>query len=441
MGTYVTKTSGIGGNIKKTVDDFVVEEVLVDGSKAYVEKSVSKNSVLGSTQIKQEYLLSVLVKRNWDTFIALKNVARQLGKDQEDIRIAGIKDAKAVTAQYVTIKHSTIEETFNIKMKDIELRPVGYLRHELSAYYLLGNNFRVRVTNVHYSESSIRKRIVETSKELERLGGIPNFFGHQRFGTTRPITHKVGKALLKGNFGEATMIFLAEASVNEHPSSRKARRTLQTTQNYNQALQNFPKQLRYERLMLSHLTEAQDDFTGAFKKLPMKLQTLFVQAYQSYLFNRFLTARIERGIPLNKAEIGDWVVRLERSGLPLVNTARTVTLENFSEFEALLKIGKMRIALPLVGRFSRIPQSEMGDEEKKILAEEQISPENFKLRDFPEAAARGGLRAINAPVRDFRVLGISSGEVSMSFNLLRGCYATVFLREILKPKSPILSGF
>ena len=60
-------------------------------------------------------------------------------------------------------------------------------------------------------------------QELDQVGGIPNFFGHQRFGTTRPITHLVGKAILKGDFEEAAMLFLAKPSLYEHPSSRQAR--------------------------------------------------------------------------------------------------------------------------------------------------------------------------------------------------------------------------
>ena len=131
------------------------------------------------------------------------------------------------------------------------------------------------------------------------MGGIPNFFGHQRFGTTRPITHLVGKAIVEGDFEKAAMLYLAKPSVHEHPSSRNARAELRSTRDFKQALNNFPKQLRFERLMLSYLVEKPDDFVGAFTRLPVKLQGLFVQAYQSYLFNRFLSERIKNGCSLN----------------------------------------------------------------------------------------------------------------------------------------------
>ena len=135
---YASKSLGIGGVIREAVDDFVVEEVLVDGSKASVNGAVA-GRVLGSTLQKQRYLLCVLVKRNWDTFIAIKNVAKQLGIDQRRIQIAGIKDAKAITAQHLTIEDGLIEDASKVNVKDIQIYPVGYLREALSLFYLLGN--------------------------------------------------------------------------------------------------------------------------------------------------------------------------------------------------------------------------------------------------------------------------------------------------------------
>jgi len=447
IGVYATGTSGIGGVIRQSVDDFVVEEVLVDGSKAKID-NVTESQVLGASSNRQRYLLCVLVKRNWDTFIAIKNIAKQLGTNQTQIHIAGIKDAKAVTAQHITIEHGSMEDTSKVNVKDVEIRPVGYVRDKLSSYYLLGNNFNIRIKAINHSESTIEKRIAETTKELAAIGGIPNFFGHQRFGTTRPITHLVGEAIVKGDFEEAAMLFLAKPSVHEHPSSRQARMELQSTHDFKQALQNFPRQLRYERLMLSHMVEKPDDFVGAFKQLPIKLQALFVQAYQSYLFNRFLSERVRNGFSLNKAEVGDHLVSVERSGLPMVNMAKIACVETIAEADELIKTGRMRIAIPLVGIKQRLSQGIMGQIEKQILKEEDIKPENFRNNVIPKNIGRGGLRAVVAPIKNFKLYGVSASadnlkerQADLSFMLLRGSYATVLLREIMKPRNPISAGF
>ncbi len=436
---YATETRGIGGVIRASTEDFHVEEVLVDGSKATIEKAVPRK-VLGASPSKQRYLLCVLVKWNWDTFIAIKNIARELGIDQKHIQIAGIKDAKAVTAQHITIEQVTMEEAEKVKVKDVELRPIGYFHEALSSYYLLGNNFAIRIKGISLQTETVEKRITKTIQELEAFGGIPNFYGHQRFGTTRAITHLVGKAILKGDIKEAAMLFLAKPSPFEHPESRQARMELQAKQDFKQALKYFPKQLRFERLMLAYLVEKPDDFTGAFRTLPLKLRMLFVQAYQSYLFNRFLSARIKKGLALNAAEAGDYVVNVERSGLPMTKTRQVATLESLGEINKSIKAGKMLVALPMIGGKQKLPKGVMADLEKQNMEEEEIYAENFRVEAMPEISGKGGLRAIISPVKNFK-LSTAPQQAELEFLLLRGSYATVLLREIMKPHDPITAGF
>jgi tRNA pseudouridine13 synthase len=445
--TYVTKTAGIGGAIRRVAEDFVVEEVLVDNSKATVEKTINKPA-LGATALRQRFLLCVLVKRNWDTFIAVKNVAKQLGIDQARISIAGIKDAKAITAQHVTIEDVSTEEASKVHVKDVELRPVGYFHEPLSAYYLLGNKFNIKIRSLNQPKATCEKRIAETVGEIVKVGGIPNFYGHQRFGTTRAITHLVGKALVQGDVQKAAMLFLANPSPDEHPASRQVRSELQDSQDFKQALQNFPIQLRYERLMLAHLVEKQGDFAGAFRQLPPKLQMLFVQAYQSFLFNRFLSQRIKSGFSLNRAEVGDYVVNVERSGLPMLKTGKIVDSASKKEVNILLKEGKMRIALPIFGVKQKLSQGGSGELQKKILEAEGVEAQNFMINDLPETSGRGELRAVISPVRNFApgaVLAeeddVKKRQVGVEFMLLRSSYATVLLREIMKTQNPIRAGF
>jgi tRNA pseudouridine13 synthase len=444
MQVYVTKSLGVAGNIREEVDDFRVEEVLVDGSKAHIE-SPATAKVLGSTSEKQRFLLCILIKRNWDTFIAIKNVAIALGIDQCRIQIAGIKDAKAVTAQHITIDSGIMEDAANVNVRDIKVIPIGYVREALSTYYLLGNHFTVNIKNIKLKKATAKNRINRTNNELEALGGMPNFYGHQRFGTTRPITHLVGKAIVLGNFEEAAMLFLAKPSPHEHPASRQARQQLKETRDFPQAMMNFPKQLRFERLMLSHLFDCPGDFVGAFHRLPVKLQDLFVQAHQSYLFNRFLSERLNRGLFLDRAEVGDYVVAVERNGLPLNNVAKMVTDKSVSAVNEQVKAGRTRIALPIVGMRQKLSQGIMGEFEAEILEQEGISLEDLRVNELPQICGKGGLRAVLAPFRDFTLQNISNAggesQVQLSFTLLRGCYATVLLRELMKPSDPRTEGF
>jgi tRNA pseudouridine13 synthase len=258
----------------------------------------------------------------------------------------------------------------------------------------------------------------------------------------------VGEAIVKGDFEKAATLFLAEPSAYEHPSSRQARRELQSTQDFKQALQDFPRQLRYERLMLAHLVEKSSDFVGAFKRFPTKLQALFVQAYQSYLFNRFLSERIRNGFALNRAEAGDYVVNVERSGLPMIKTGKMVDAAALAETNESIKAGRVQVALPLVGVRQRLSQAAMGHIEQQVLEAEGIKPEIFKIDAIPLISGKGGLRTVTAPIKTFRVHNISriaenlkEHQAALEFMLFRGSYATVLLREIMKPKNPIKAGF
>jgi tRNA pseudouridine13 synthase len=436
---------GIGGVIREEIEDFVVEEVLVDGSKARVNGSVP-SKVLGSTLGGQRFLLCILVKRNWDTFIAVKNVAKQLGIDQSCILIAGIKDARAITAQHITVDAGLMEDASKVNVKDIQIIPVGYVREALSTYYLLGNSFTIKIKAIKLLQSDVETLINQTITQIEAAGGIPNFFGHQRFGTTRPITHLVGKAIVNGDFEEAAMLFLANPSLHEHPSSRQARQQLAETGDFKLALENFPRQLRFERLMLSHLTDNPEDFVGAFQKLPAKLQELFVQANQSYLFNRFLSQRLLRGYALNRAEAGDWVVGVERSGLPLTKTAKIVSAEAEEAANEQITAGKIRVALPIVGLRQKLSGGAMGQIEREVLEKEQVKLEDLRVNPLSKVSGKGGLRTAAAPIKDckFQVSAGTDGigsQAELSFTLQRGCYATVLLREIMKPSDPLTAGF
>ena len=447
---YATRSLGIGGLIRQGVEDFVVEEILVDGSKAQVNKlnGDAGKSVLGSSAIENRYLLCVLVKRNWDMFIALANIAHQLGISPTQIQIAGIKDAKAITAQHITIEDVSMKEVQNLALKDMEVRPMGYLRTELSSYYLLGNNFHIAINEIRHSETTIGRRFTKIVEEIDTLGGIPNFFGHQRFGTARPITHLVGKAIVKGSLEQAAMLFLAKPSPYEHPMSREARRELRRTRDFKKALGGFPKQLRYERLMLESLAEKPNDFAAAFKRLPARLRELFVQAYQSYLFNRFLSGRIKKGLSLNVADVGDYVVSVERSGLPMLAMWKVVNRENLAEINKAIRDGRMRLAIPLIGYRQHMSEGVQGDIEHEVLQEEGISPQDFRVGVLPEISSKGELRGIIAPVKGLAYNYVSTGDaeslgsgVNLDFMLFRGSYATVVLREFMKVRKPIEAGF
>jgi len=445
---YSTHSRGIGGILRKEIESFIVEEVLVDGSKATIARPADGaiSAVLDSSNSARRYLLCVLVKRDWDTIRAIRALADGLKIDSRKIKTAGIKDAKAVTAQYITIEDASPEDVQQIQIKDLDVRPIGYVHSELSSYFLFGNSFHIVISGLQHSREFLDRKIAETVEEMETIGGVPNFFGHQRFGTTRPVTHLVGKALVQGNFKDAAMLFLTKPSLYEHPQSIEVRRRLAETEDFKQASRNFPKQLHYERLMLNHLAQRRMDFAGAYKRLPFKLQELFIQAYQSFLFNKFLSGRIKLNLRLDKAQVGDYVVKVERSGLPMVQMKKRVNVADLKKTNKALREGSLRLAVPLIGLRQQPSLGVQGNIERQILSEEGISPQAFRIKEIPEISLKGGLRAVLTPLNKFS-FNIEENHtkcqlfVKSSFLLHRGSYATVFLRELMKPSNLIKAGF
>jgi tRNA pseudouridine13 synthase len=442
MEIYATQSLGVGGRIRQFLEDFVVEEVLVDGSKAGVSP-VEAQEPVG----RGRYLICVLVKRDWDTLLAVRRIARQLGISHKRIRIAGMKDTKALTAQHISLQGVAPERVSQAKIKDITLHPLRFSDRRIYSQLLLGNQFQVVVRAISHSSSVVEKRVKNVQKELSILGGVPNFFGHQRFGTIRPITHLVGRFLAKGDLEKAVFVFLAQPSVHEHPESREAREQLRDTKDFEEALRCFPRHLRYERFMLGHLAKQPRDFVGAFRELPLKLRKLFVQAYQSFLFNRFLSERIRQGIPLDEAQIGDYVVKLDEHGLPTTEFTQ-VTASSLQTVKKALNEGKMRVAIPLVGVKQPPSQGVQGEIEQELLETENVSPQNFHISFMPEVTASGMLRPILAPAINLSIEETSKDsenpskrKTRLSFTLHRGSYATVLLREFMKPRDLIKAGY
>jgi len=416
IGVYATASIGIGGRIRRFPEDFVVEEVLLDGSVATIEPPETA-PISG----RGRYLICVLVKRNWDTLLAVRTIAQRLGVSQERIQIAGIKDAKALTAQHISIGRATPDMTSKIRIKDITLRPICYSNEKMHPALLHGNRFHIIIRDIAHSHSQIVERVQKVKSDLESLGGVPNFFGHQRFGTTRPITHVVGRYMVRRRWEKAALTFLAKSSEYEHPESRQARQQLYEARNFKEALRVFPSQLKYERIMLNHLAEHPKQFVEAFRRLPTKLCRLFVQSYQSHLFNRFLSQRIKRGMPINQPQTGDYTVKADK---------------------------KERLALPIIGFKQTHSSGAEGEIEREILEKEKITPQQFRVAPMPEVSAAGGLRTALSPITglsisepDTNPVNPSKQIVSSEFMLGKGSYATIVLRELMKPRNPVDAGF
>jgi len=437
--TYLTKTAGIGGRIKTSPEDFIVREILLNGSIASLGTQAWKEERRG------KHTICVLTKRSRDTLLTLEEVARRLGVPKGRIGFGGIKDARALTAQHVSLMGVSPERISRARFHDMVIRPIGFAAKPLKPDQIWGNDFTIVITGVTEDSTVVETRIAALSQELKERGGVPNFFGHQRFGTVRPVTHLVGRNIAYRDFAGAVMTFLGWSSPFEPTDSRIARERLRKTENFEEALQTFPRRLRFERRVLEYLHNHPKDYVGALRQLPLALRRLLLQAYQSYLFNLALSRRIELKTPLNRCEIGDCVVPIS-NGIPSHRYWRTHG-ESLRTLNEKIRKGEALLAIPLIGYKSPPSQGIQAEVEKRILVEEGVARRSFYVGALEEVSTRGGLRTALTLPRNLSIRQSPNeaepgkAKIALRFRLPRGSYATALVREIVKPHDLIAAGF
>lgn len=178
-----------------------------------------------------EHLILYIRKKNLTTQEMIKKIASYFSISQRDIGYAGLKDKNAMTMQYISIpsKLEDSVETFNHE----NIKILSRVRHKnkIKIGHLKGNNFKLRLKRVF----NIEKDKLDATLKWIKINGIPNYFGHQRF----------------GNNGD----------------------------NWKDGL---------------------DIIEGKKKFKDKKVNKFLINAYQSYLFNQWLSKRVEISILLNK---------------------------------------------------------------------------------------------------------------------------------------------
>jgi tRNA pseudouridine13 synthase len=417
MDYCITDGSGCGGVIKSCVEDFQVFEV-------FEEQGYEGG----------RYLVLELEKTNWDMHHLVHEMARKLRISQKRFGWAGTKDKRAVTSQRISIMNLDESDLSKINLPDLKIRVLGRTNRAVGLGDLLGNRFRIIIRDMNCPNPDAQ--LAAITSEIEKQSGVPNYFGVQRFGDIRPVTHKVGEALVKGKIEEAVFIYLALPFPGELPSTREARERLWVTRDIPAALKEFPEYLHYELAMLNYLVEHPGDYAHSFDVLSLNLKRLFVHAYQSYLFNRILSWRLAAAMPLHKAIVGD-VVCFAKEGLPDMDRVQKVTIENLEAIDRLAKRGRAFLTLPLIGFETAIEEGAQGEIESAILREEDISPENFRVEGNPDLGSRGTRRAALCPVKP--QITVEENRAELQFVLPKGSYATVVLREYMKSLDVIKS--
>jgi tRNA pseudouridine13 synthase len=411
---YYTDSPGTGGRLKRDPEDFQVEEV-----SAYPPRCEGGPITIAK-----------VTATNWEMNRLVRQLSRSLGIGRERIGFAGTKDKRAVTSQLMSFPVPA-ERLMELSLHQIEISEPYPAKKGITIGDLIGNAFRIRVTDTELRDEQLSRAVAATGEQLQALGGFPNFFGVQRFGAVRPITHEVGKWIVKGDLERAVMTYAANPHPNERDEGREARARLQEERDFEAALDYYPKIMTFERTIIGHLSRAPGDYAGAIATLPSNLQMMFVHAYQSFLFNRMLSERIRRGLPLDRPLVGDVVLPADRNGLPQHDNGVPVTSSNLDLVERQVRQGRAFVSGVLFGTDSVLAEGEMGEIERSIIEQEGLRKEDFMVPPLHLCSSKGTRRELLGIVKDLRY-ETHGDSVTFSFALNKGCYATSLLREYLK---------
>lgn len=277
----------------------------------------------------KDFLYFTLYKENKDTMDAVNVICKLLRIPTKLIRFAGTKDRRGVTCQRMCVSKLGVDR-INALNKTLKGMVVGNFKYEdsiLSLGDLSGNEFIIVIRDVTLNSGvnlTLEEILQKGCKSLTENGFI-NYFGMQRFGTFSISTHTVGKELLAGNWENAVELILSDQD-NVLPKSKEARRIWKETKDASLALKKMPRQCIAENAILFFLSNQRKEKDGnystteyysAIMKIPRNLRTMYVHAYQSYVWNSVATKRISLfGLKLVP---GDLVIDTENDSKIIVN--------------------------------------------------------------------------------------------------------------------------
>ena len=359
----------IAGTIKDRPEDFIVDEIPL-----YEPCGTGEHLYFG------------VRKTNMSHDALMNTVARAMGVSTRAIGYAGRKDSSATTTQVLSVHIPCEGMEVPTDLGGAEI--VWQSRHtnKLRLGHLLGNRFEIRIRGVDTKDVElIQDRLQQLS-----VTGLPNTFGHQRFGT-RKNNHNLGKALLLEDWD----------------------------------------------LLFQLLDDGDEEFARgapprhACSSIPKPIRRLWVNALQSTIFNAVLQQRVI-GETWDKPLVGDLICKHGARGRTFEATAEDIDSEKFQSRVASIEVSP---TVPLWGKKMREPTGDVFEQELAVLHTFGLDQVVFCRSNHYGTGAR---RPLRVPVANTRVsdgIDAHGSFVLVQFSLPAGSYATVVI-ELLLNASP-----
>jgi tRNA pseudouridine13 synthase len=397
---YLTRDfAGIGGTLKSRPEDFFVQEI-----------------PLYEPSGQGEHVYCEIQKANLTTFDAVDRIAHALGISPRDIGYAGMKDARAVSRQTLSIFGTTPEAVMALKLPEISILWASRHTNKLRLGHLSGNRFAIKIRDVNPTDVVRLRPVIDTIEKR----GMPNYFGEQRFGR-RGDNAALGAALIRDDPADLLHHLLGRPDPAADDSQSLGARAAFDSGEHEKAMKLLPRRCGMERRILARLIKTQNPAAAA-RAIDQRLRRLWVSALQSEVFNRIVARRIDS---LDRLMDGDLACKHDSGGIFLVESAAAE--------QARCERFEISPTGPLVGYRMRLPEGEPGTIEQAILVELNLTPADF--RRAGRHKIKGTRRPLRVQPRDIQLEGgvdEHGPHITVAFSLPAGSYATVLLRELMK---------
>ncbi|KAK1789491.1 hypothetical protein P4O66_015408, partial [Electrophorus voltai] len=382
------------------------------------------------------YTAFTLRKENLETLEAISYMAAALGVIPSDFSYAGTKDKKGITYQSMTVKKISpqrlVELTPEFERRGMQLSRIIPASEPLRLGRLQGNHFDLVIRDVRphgKCSSTDLETLVKEAVENVKAHGFVNYYGPQRFGNGQSIqTDQVGLALLKEDMNAAVRLFLS-------PDEGNAKESL--------AL--MPACRARERLMLRALHRYGKGRQGceqAWLSLPHATRLFYLHAYCSRLWNQAASYRLRALGP--RPVQGDLVQaeRLRHDPTPgATHTPQVHVVTSAEERDNVFSLDQ--VILPMPGNTVKYPENIVGEWYRDRLAQDGLGSSRFRIPSL-KLNVPGSYRPLLAIPHNITYKVHEEPQVTehlspqrislltLSFDLDASCYATVFVREIMK---------
>ena len=412
---YLTAdTPGTGGLIKVRPEDFLVDE-----------------QPLYQACGEGEHLYLFIEKREQTTTDVQRRLAKMFGVRRSDVAYAGLKDKHAITRQHFSIylpDKSRDKLAERIQFTKFKLLWAARHTNKLRKGHLAGNRFVIRIRQIDPSAVLHAKRILDRVAAI----GAPNYIGDQRFGY-RQTNQWLGKHLVKGEWKALLDELLGRAGPHDPPIRGVARR-LYEEGHYGEALKRWARMFRHDRQALDALRQGKSHQEAVMAIDPVQREFM-ISSLQSAVFNEVLHHRIRRGF-FDTIVAGDLAWKHDSRAVFAVDEA-TAALENAPG-------GRMsRLELspsgPMWGRGMIRAAGQVEAWEREPLADFGLTAEevcNSPGGAHGPGSVEGTRRPMRIIIKDHDISGgvdEHGSFVRVAFELPRGCFATMVLREVMKP--------